>query len=528
VGETASTLRFQEENGRLFAVAEPGAERPPLDAAAVRAQLAAENLSTLYVDEPALARLLKAYAESPDRLELPIAERRNGVCTIDVAEDKSMAFLTLVPPYGGDPVTADQIQNALKTAGVVAGILPGEIEAALAEGAVARRIVARGQEPVDGEDTRFERLIPEPEERHPHADEYGVIDYRDFGKIAAVRAGDPLMRRIPATSGEHGYDVSGRVMKAKPGKNAPFSRGLKGAKADPADPNLLCAAISGRPVIGPTGVSVEAVVGLPQVDISTGNVDFEGSVTVEGNVSSGMRIRATGDVVIGGSVGTADITAGGKIVVKGGVIGGGDADTSKEGHAVIRCQGVFQARFLEYAHIESSADIVIDDHSLFSALTAGSRVVVGGTGSATGHVRGGTVTAATLVKAVTFGSSMGVKTVVRVGVDAQHRARLVVVEKEIEANEKKEAELQQAVDARHAEPDEEALAKVVEQLTRLREEATRIKGYITLAAQARVVADRKVYTGTEVHIGSRCWTAHDDHANGVFRLQEGEIVFGAA
>ena len=525
MGDTALILRFREDNERLLAVVEPGTDRPPLDAAVVREQLAAQGLSNLYVDENALARLLTAYAESPKRIELPIGERRNGACRVDVAEDKNIASLTLVPPYGGEPVTADQIHDALKTAGVVAGILPDEIEAALAEGSAADRVVARGRNVKDGEDATFVSLIPEPEERRPHADEHGMIDYRDLGPIAAVRAGDPLMRRIPATAGENGYDVSGRELKAKPGKNTPFSPLIKGATVDSADANLLCAAISGRPIVGPTGVSVETIVVLPHVDISTGNVDFDGSVHVQGNVSPGMRIRATGEVLIGGSVGAARITAGGKVVVKGGVIGGGEADASAEDRAVICCHGLFQASFLEYAEIESSSDILIDDHCMYSTLAAGARVVVGGPGSKTGHIRGGTVSAATAVKAVTFGSSLGVKTTVRVGFDAQHRARLLVVEKDIEANEKREADLQKAVAEHHCEKDEQELAKVVEQLGRLHEEATQIKA---LAEGARVVVDRNICSGTEIHIGSRCWTSHDDHANGVFRLREGEIVFGAS
>lgn len=528
MGDPALILRLREDSGRLFAVVEPGTDRPPLDAAAVRERLTAEGLSTLYLDEDALARLLTAYAESPEGLELPIGERRNGACMIAVVEDKSVASLTLVPPYGGDPVTADQIRDALKTAGVVAGILPEEIDAALAERSAAGRIVARGRNAVDGKDTTFVSEIPEPVERRPHADEHGVIDYRDFGQIAAVRAGAPLMRRIPPTAGDHGYDVSGRVSKAKPGRSVPFSHLIKGAKVDPADANLLRAAISGRPIVGPTGVSVEAVVVLPCVDISAGNVDFDGSVNVQGDVSSGMRIRATGDVFIGGSVAAAAITAGGKIVVRGGIVGGGASEASGEDRAMIRCQGSFQARFLEYAHIESSSEILVDDYCMHSTLAAGSRIIVGGSGSKTGHIRGGTVSAATLVKAVTFGSPAGVKTTVRVGFDAQHRARLSVVEKDIEAKAKREAELQRAVAADHHENDEHALATVVEQLGRLREEASQLKAYATLAAGAHVVVDREIHSGTEIHIGSRRWTSHDARPNGVLRLQEGAIVFGAS
>jgi uncharacterized protein (DUF342 family) len=528
VRDTALFLQLRDDDERLLAIVEPGTDRPPLDAAAVRQQLAEQGLSNLYLDENALARLLTAYAESPGRIELAIGERRNGACMVGVVEDKSVATLTLVPPNGGDPVTADEVHDALKTAGVVAGILPDEIEAALAEGSVAGRVVARGQNAVDGEDATFVSLIPEPEERRPHADEHGVIDYRDFGEIAAVRAGEPLMRRMPPTAGENGYDVSGRVLKASPGRNTPFSQLVKGAKVDAEDANLLCAAISGRPIVGPTGVSVDPVVVLPQVDMSTGHVDFDGSVNVQGNVNPGMRIRATGDVFIGGSVAAAEITAGGKVVIKGGVIGGGESGGSAQERAKIRCQGLFQAGFLEYAHVESSSEILIDDYCMHSTLAAGPRVVVGRPGSKTGHIRGGTVSAATLVKAVTFSSPTGVKTTVRVGLEAQHRARLLVVEKDIDANEKRVADLQKSVAGRRHEKDEHALAKALEQLGRLCDEATQLKSYVTLAAGARVVVDRTIFSGAEIYIGNQCWTSHDDHASGVFRLREGEIVFGAS
>jgi uncharacterized protein (DUF342 family) len=116
------------------------------------------------------------------------------------------------------------------------------------------------------------------------------------------------------------------------------------------------------------------------------------------------------------------------------------------------------------------------------------------------------VSAATLVKAATFGSPLGVRTTVRVGFAAQHRARLIAVDKDIDANEKREADLQTAVADHHG--DEDAHAAQV--------------------PAARVVVDRNVHAGTEIHIDNRCWTSHDDHAHGVFRLREGEIVFGAS
>jgi uncharacterized protein (DUF342 family) len=525
-GDATLILRFRDD--QLFAVVEPGSERSPLDARAVRALLAAQGLSKLHVDEDAIARLLKAYAESPERIELAIAERRNGSCRVHVSEDKSVALLTLIPPSGGDPVTIEQVDQALDAAGVVAGILPDEIEAALAEGAVVGRVIARGRHAEHGIDSTFVNLLPEPEERRPQANEEGIIDFRDMGRMTSVREGDLLMRRIPATPGDDGYDVSGQVTKATPGRTVPFPRSLRGVRVDPADPNALCAAISGRPIVDEAGASVEPVVFLPRVDISTGHVDFEGSVDIQGDVSSGMRIRAAGDVVIRGSVGAARITAGGKVLVKGGIVGRGEADGSAKDRAVVQCRGLLQAGFLEYAEIESSSEVLVADHCMHSTVAAGPRVVVGLPGSKTGHVRGGTMSAGTLVRAVTFGSSVGVKTVVRVGLGAHHLARLTVLEKEIDANTTSEADLQKAVANQPDEKNELVLAKVAEQLDRLRQEYAVIKGYSAQGVGARVVADRKFYSGTDIHVGPARLTLHDDHGGGVFRLNEEDVVFSAS
>lgn len=519
-------LRFHEESARLIAVVEPGKNRPPLDAATVRKQLAAQGLSGLYVDESALARVLIEYAESPGRTELAIGERRDGVCTVSIGPDNSFATLTIVRPFGGAAVTADQVYATLHKAGVIAGILNDELETVLTDGAATDRVVARWREATDGTDATFVSLLPEVAERRPQADQNGIIDYRELGEMAAVQAGTPLMRRIPAVPGEDGVDVMGRVLKARPVKNTPFWQLVKGAKVDPADPNVLCATICGRPIVGPTGISVDPVVVLPEVDISTGNVTFEGSVNVEGNVSSGMHIRATADVFVGGAVGAASITAGGKIVVKGGVVGG-EANASSSERAIIRCQGSFQARFLQYAHVESSLDVLIEDHCMHSTVAAGRRLVVGGAGSKTGHIRGGTVSAGMLVKAVTFGSPQGVKTLVRAGFDARLRTRLIAVDKEVDALQKKESALRHTLTGGYDAKAQEALATVVEQLDRLREEAAQIRDYAKDSERARVVADRSIYGGTEVLIQSRRWTTNDDRGSGVVRLQEGHIGFGA-
>ena len=281
-----------------------------------------------------------------------MASARDGVCAVTVSGDKMAARLTLVRAYGGAPVTDEQIRASLQHAGVSAGIMEEAIAGALSAGEATEVVVACGRPAQNGEASAFVSLIPQVQDRHPKADEHGVIDYRDFGRIAGVAPGDPLMRRTPATAGSDGYDVTGRVLRAKPGKSVPYATRLKGVVVDAQDPELLRAAVAGRPVQVANGVTVESTIELPRVDMSTGNIDFDGSVTVLGDVLARMKIHATGDVLVRGTVSAADIEAGGQVVVQGGLMGAHHADddedhaSSREGG--IRCAGPFHARFVEY------------------------------------------------------------------------------------------------------------------------------------------------------------------------------------
>ena len=47
---------------------------------------------------------------------------------------------------------------------------------------------------------------------------------------------------------------------------------------------------------------VDEVLNVKQVDIRHGHVEFEGSLLVTGDVMPGMRVKTSGDVVIGGFV----------------------------------------------------------------------------------------------------------------------------------------------------------------------------------------------------------------------------------
>ncbi|MDP3589937.1 MAG: hypothetical protein Q8R54_05295, partial [Methylobacter sp.] len=100
------------DDGKLFAAFEDCESKPPLDAAMVKEALVKQGLSELFLYENALSNLVKQYNNASEGFELEIGERRDGACSFKIDDDKMAARLTLIPPYGGTPVTLLQIQLA--------------------------------------------------------------------------------------------------------------------------------------------------------------------------------------------------------------------------------------------------------------------------------------------------------------------------------------------------------------------------------------------------------------------------------
>jgi len=535
------------DDGRLLATFEASeCSKPPLDEAAIKGALAKQGLSGLFLYENALSTLLKKYSSPCESFVSEIGERRDGGCTIKIDDEKMTARLTLTPPYGGAPVTLLQIQLALQERGVVKGIMTNEIETALTEGYAAERIIAQGQRPVKGIDARFQSLIPQIRERKPQIDKRGIANYRDLGQLIVVRPGDPLMCRTPPTEGKQGWDITGRAIMPQPGQDIQFASGLQGVELDPEaelDPDnnsLLLAAITGQPKLVPNGVVVEPTLALPQVDMSTGNMSFDGTINIKGDVKDGMKIRVTGDVFVGGTVEAAEIEADGNIVIKGGVIGhsehSGDPNEVPTFNAIIISKGSISAHFAENASMEAGIDIIIEEFSMHNHLTALNRVLVGKSGGRKGRIIGGMTSASVLVKTAVIGSSAGFITKIRAGFNPYLQAEQDRLKLEIDALEKEQEDLKKIIAfvLAHPEKDKNALLnkalhtrdQIEIDCTRLHAERTHLLSEMTLAEHVQVIVEHAIHAGAEIQIGNAVWKNNEERGKGVFQLVENEVVFG--
>ena len=533
-----------EDDRTLFAEFTPVEGRHPVDSTQIRHALAEQGLDSLFLAEKALAELIGKYGTASEPFTLAIGERKDAEIAVTIASDKMTASLTIIPSCGGRPADREQVLDALKQAGVVSGILDAEIDAAIAAGKADARLIARGKAPVHGTDAEFRSLIPEIKSRSPRVDNRGTVDYRDLGLFVTVAAGDPLMERIPATEGVPGENVLGEIAPAKPGKDSPFAPGLQGATVSADDENLLVAEIAGQPLLVAHGVKVESTLKVQSIDLSTGNLAFEGTVNIVGDVKSGMKIRASGDVIIGGMVEAAEIQADGDISIKGGIIGHGEKvqeGSSRHDVARISCGGSISALFVENAHLEARNSILIAEVAKQSELTAINQVVVGREGSKKGHIVGGLTRATLLIQAQVVGSPTGVRTELEVGVNPLLQSKMDAVGKRLQQLEKEQEELARIIayardNPQRIKPDllqktERTCEKLQLDIDTCTQEKNVLQTQLSLADDARVVISQKVFGGVQVRIGNKMRQVDEERGSGTFRLlhlQEDEVFFGSS
>lgn len=339
---------------------------------------------------------------------------------VAISADAMQAFLTLrANPPKPYPFTSDAIMQALRERGVVEGILVDEIRRIVeTETYVADLQIARGIRPQDGEDARIEFFFDPSPKLHPFETE-GKIDWHEVHLIQRVAQNQRLARRIPARSGTSGSTVTGRRLEPRRVRDVRLPVG-RGTKISESDPNELLAATAGAVRMVSNQVVVDKVINIARdIDYSVGNIDVDGSVQIGGNVLSGFRVKATGDVHITGSVEGATVESGGSVSVSEGVFGHTGATVRAAKDAVVK--------YARNASIVAEGNITVHLEAIHCDLRSGGTISVGAPGGKRGRIVGGQV-CALVVRAVDLGAEIGTPTTVVVDTKALGAREQVVHE----------------------------------------------------------------------------------------------------
>jgi len=237
----------------------------------------------------------------------------------------------------------------------------------------------------------------------------GKVNMHELGDILTVKAGTELILRHPPTSGTPGSTVLGEPVAPKIGVLYEFVVG-DGTAISSEDPNMLVAARVGIPRAVEDGLVIDDVLVIDNVDVGFGNVRFEGSVMISGDVCDGLKVVSNGNITVGGSVSSATLEAKGNITVANGIVGKIDKSNPDKFTCQISAGGTVNAKFIQYCDINSGHDVIAGTHILHSTIKSGGNVKVANSTNSKGTLFGGSVVAAQKISAIELGGNSGSKT----------------------------------------------------------------------------------------------------------------------
>ncbi len=505
-------MHLSPNGRRVQVVIEPRAE-VNVSADDVLEQLRTMRCGDWAVLKDAITKLPKLFKSIREPTLVDVAEKRDAQLALSVTGDELIAHLSASPAHGGEPVTQADVLALLNHHHVTYGIEPDVIAAAVANQTADQVIVAHGTAPLDGDDARFESQLPEITDRRPKENSDGSVDYREISMFFTIKPDTLLLRKIPFTLGTAGTAVTGKIIPAKPGRDLVFTMPLVGVKFDAADENILLATIGGQAVRFEHGARVDPVIEQKNVDVSSGNIDFDGTVNVSG----------------------ATLEAGGNIKVNKGVIGRGelrqDNNSPGNGLARLKARGSVQARCVENALIEARGDVLVDELLAHCEVVAEGAIAVGKDKKMKGHILGGSITAAHGITALVVGSAAGIRTKLEAGISRSLRkyldqARELIIAKcgerdKLTALLKRSAQLPVELATRTR----TTLVQSELEIKNLNTQRDALQQQLGQDIHSRIVIGVRAQEGTLVSLGEKTQTVHHEHGPGTFTLSDSAIVF---
>lgn len=426
-----SCLRLSQD--KLAALIEITPQDQYVSSTDIKALILRSEFGHYQIDDSAIEEAVAKFAELRESPELhaqwgdtfvKLASIRNAEIKIDISEDKMVARATITAAYGGSPITQGDLVTAMQDAGVCFGLQKQralnllELAKQAEPGSKIKKVVALGRKPEDGQDSRFERFVATPTERllKPKETDDGRVDMRDLGSLDTVEPDTELMRRHPHTLGKAGKNVCGEELPFKQGRELDIVVG-EGTKLSAKDANLLLADRTGLPLEIENGMKVDDVLSLKNVDVSNGHVDFAGSVLISGNVGEGMKVSASGDVHINGFAESAEISAGGDVVIGKGVIGHRLAEGDSNYSCTVAAAGALHATFVQYSHLKAGKDVTVTSQLLHSKVECDGKLLVSDASGLRGTLVGGSVNVGSSITAVVLGATAGTATDLRIAGD---------------------------------------------------------------------------------------------------------------
>lgn len=343
----------------------------------------------------------------------------NEIMRITVSDDRMKAIARFYPPSSkGRFLTKEEILTQLKKEHINYGIIEKNIDLYLkGRQFCTNLLVAKGLPIEEGRSAKIVYRFKTDGIAKPKINEDGSVDFHDLGNINHVKKGDVLAEKIPLDIGKPGRDVTGAEIRQNKVKDAILKHGKNITVSK--DGLIMTSEVDGHVSLANDTVFVSNTYEVPaDVGPSTGDIEYDGNVTIKGNVLTGFSVRAQGDIVVNGVVEGAYLEAGGSIILRKGIQG------MKRG--ILKARGDIVTKFIENATVETESAIKTDA-IMHSRVNARGDIVATGK---RGLIIGGEVRSGSNITLKTAGSTMGTATVLEVGIDPVFMERCRIYERQ--------------------------------------------------------------------------------------------------
>ncbi|MGH1463182.1 MAG: DUF342 domain-containing protein [Neptuniibacter sp.] len=553
-------LRETDDHKSVEAVIEQCPDTETVDCSSIQHLLEESDFANFKCEDAGINQLVSAAEalladKEQNDTNLPIsfiiAKRIDAQLALQLSPDKLIATATIRSAYGGKPIGPNQLKQALAAANIRKGLKSPELKALLTEahkakpGSVITKEIASGKNPEHGQDGQWISDVQTLRQQltTPQKREDGTVDLLDFGEIITVTEGELLMHLEPPTPGINGFTVTGDVIPPKPGKEVPFTPADGVTLSDSKD--KIVATRQGIPVEQPRGIRVDQIYTTSKVDVSTGHVTFDGSVIIQGDVGDSMKISATGDITIGGSVYYANIQADGDIVVRNGVIGR-QQDRNKQFNVdEINCHlsagGHIQIGFAQYTRLEAKKDIKVDKQLLHCYTQTHDILEIGrNSKDRNSKLIGGITMACKGVRCANYGTEAFIPTVIRMCCNYQEISNLEQqINHKLTENQKLYEEMLLLLPAYKTLPKTPDTIKKTKQLItaikRTKTLTSTLKHKIRRLRMARdsklstsnLIVRGKIYPNVKIHIADYPLKITEEHNGGGVCFRKGEVIYNS-
>lgn len=310
----------------------------------------------------------------------------------------------IVVPEGVGKISRQAVYDALKQKGITRGICESGItELVSGEEANKKILIAKGAQAQDGKDGYYEFFFKTQVDKTPKLLPDGSVDYQSIEWFVMVETGQKLAYYHSAEEGVCGYTVTGKILSCRRGKEKSALAG-KGFILE-KDGKTYVSAVKGKVELEGQRLEVSRLLVIDEITLATGNISFDGSIYIRGNVGTGTVITATEDIMIDGFVEGSTIKSGKSILLRQGV--------NASGNGSITAAKDINGRFFEAVKVYADGNIQAN-YCLNCELYAQGQITISGS---KGTLAGGAITAVKGLFAYNVGNRAGIPTYIKIGIN---------------------------------------------------------------------------------------------------------------